>query len=173
MSTDDIPGEPRGLPPLAGDRIASVTAKAHARIEPNSQADAVATVVGADATFKGAMSYENSMRLHGKLEGTVNTPGRLHISKEASMDADVDAGAITVEGDVHGNLNADDRVELGQSARYAGDLRSTRLVVHEGAVLDGHFTVGPDAVERVRIAQPGTAAKAAHVSVSSRGDLVK
>ena len=64
------------------------------------------------------------------------------------MQADVDAGAITVEGDVHGNLNANDRVELKQSARYEGDLRSSRLVVDEGAILVGHVTVGPDAVKK-------------------------
>jgi cytoskeletal protein CcmA (bactofilin family) len=105
------------------------------------------TILGPDATFKGELSYEKGMRLHGKLEGKVNTPGRLHIAKEAKMQADVEAGAITVEGDVAGNLNAGDRVELKQSARYEGDLRASRLVVDEGAILVGHVTVGPDAVK--------------------------
>ena len=106
------------------------------------------TILGPDASFKGELSYEKGMRLHGKLEGKINTPGRLHVSKEAKMQADVDAGAITVEGDVHGNLSANDRVELKQSARYEGDLRSSRLVVDEGAILVGHVTVGPDAVKK-------------------------
>lgn len=106
------------------------------------------TILGPDATFKGELSYEKGMRLHGKLEGKITTPGRLHVSKEAKMQADVDAGAITVEGDVHGNLSANDRVELKQSARYEGDLRSSRLVVDEGAILVGHVTVGPDAVKK-------------------------
>jgi cytoskeletal protein CcmA (bactofilin family) len=106
------------------------------------------TILGPDASFKGELSFEKGMRLHGKFDGTINTPGRLHISKEAKMQANVDAGAITVEGDVHGNLNAGDRVELKQSARYEGDLRSSRLVVDEGAILVGHVTVGPDAVKK-------------------------
>jgi cytoskeletal protein CcmA (bactofilin family) len=105
------------------------------------------TIIGPDATFKGELSYEKGMRLHGKLEGKINTSGRLHIAKEAKMQADVEAGAITVEGDVAGNLNAGDRVELKQSARYEGDLRASRLVVDEGAILVGHVTVGPDAVK--------------------------
>jgi cytoskeletal protein CcmA (bactofilin family) len=105
------------------------------------------TILGPDASFKGELSYEKGMRLHGKLEGKISTPGRLHIAKEAKMQADVEAGAITVEGDVAGNLNAGDRVELKQSARYEGDLRASRLVVDEGAILVGHVTVGPDAVK--------------------------
>src|ERR1043165_1160500 len=106
------------------------------------------TILGPDATFKGELSFEKGMRLHGKLEGKINTPGRLHVSKEAKMQADVDAGAITVEGDVHGNLSANDRAEPKQPPRYEGDLRSSRLVVDEGAILVGHVTVGPDAVKK-------------------------
>jgi cytoskeletal protein CcmA (bactofilin family) len=105
------------------------------------------TILGPDASFKGELTFEKGMRLQGKFEGTINTPGRVHVSKEAKMQANVDAGAVIVEGDVHGNLSANDRIELKQSARYEGDLRASRLVVDEGAILVGHVTVGPDAVK--------------------------
>jgi cytoskeletal protein CcmA (bactofilin family) len=84
------------------------------------------------------------MRLMGRFEGKINTPGRLHIAKEAKMSADVEAGAIIVEGEVQGNLSASDRIELKQTARYEGDLRASKLVVDEGAVFNGHVSVGPD-----------------------------
>jgi cytoskeletal protein CcmA (bactofilin family) len=105
------------------------------------------TILGPDATFKGELSFDKGMRLHGRLEGKINTPGRLHVAKEAKMQADVDAGSIVVEGDVKGNLNASDRIELKQSARYEGDLRTTKLVVDEGAIFSGHVSVGPEAVK--------------------------
>jgi cytoskeletal protein CcmA (bactofilin family) len=105
------------------------------------------TILGPDASFKGDLTYEKGMRLQGKFEGNIMTPGRLHVSKEAKMQADVDAGAISVEGDVKGKLSANDRVELKQSARYEGDLTASKLVVDEGAILSGHVTVGPDAVK--------------------------
>jgi cytoskeletal protein CcmA (bactofilin family) len=105
------------------------------------------TTLGPDATFKGDLTYDKGMRLQGKFEGNINTPGRLHVTKEAKMQADVDAGAISVEGDVKGKLNASERIELKQSARYEGDLSASKLVVDEGAILNGHVTVGPDAVK--------------------------
>src|SRR6476660_4778432 len=105
------------------------------------------TILGPDANFKGELSFEKGMRLMGKFEGKVNTPGRIHVAKEAKMSADVEAGGIVVEGEVHGNLSANDRIELKQSARYEGDLRATKLVVDEGAVFSGHVTVGPDSVK--------------------------
>jgi cytoskeletal protein CcmA (bactofilin family) len=105
------------------------------------------TILGPDANFKGELSFEKGMRLMGKFEGKVNTPGRLHVAKEAKMSADVEAGGIVVEGEVHGNLSANDRIELKNSARYEGDLRASKLVVDEGAVFNGHVSVGPDSVK--------------------------
>lgn len=105
------------------------------------------TILGPDASFKGELTFEKAMRLQGRFEGKINTPGQLHISREAKMQADVQAGAIVVEGDVHGNLVAGDRIELKQSARYEGDLRASKLVVEEGAIFSGHVSVGPDAVK--------------------------
>jgi cytoskeletal protein CcmA (bactofilin family) len=105
------------------------------------------TTLGPDAVFKGELSFDKGLRLQGRLEGKINTPGRLHVAKEAKMQADVEAGSIVVEGDVHGNLSANERIELKQSARYEGDLRTSKLVVDEGAVFSGHVQVGPEAVK--------------------------
>ncbi len=105
------------------------------------------TVLGPDASFKGELTFEKGMRLQGRFEGKITTPGRLHVAREAKMQADVDAGAISVEGEVRGNLTASDRIELKQTARYEGDLTASKLVVEEGAVFSGHVTVGPDAVK--------------------------
>src|SRR5438477_6206231 len=105
------------------------------------------TILGPDASFKGELSFEKGLRIQGRFEGKINTPGRLNVAKEAKLQADVDAGAIFVEGEVNGNLTANDRIELKNSARYQGDLQASKLVVDEGAVFRGHVTVGPDAVD--------------------------
>lgn len=105
------------------------------------------TVLGPDAVFKGEMSFEKGMRLQGRFEGKITTPGRLHVAKEAKMGADVDAGSIIIEGEVEGNLSANDRIELKASSRYKGDLTASKLVVEEGAAFSGHVSVGPDAAK--------------------------
>ena len=105
------------------------------------------TVLGPDASFKGELTFEKGLRLMGRFEGKINTAGRIHVTKEAKMAADVEAGGIVIEGEVQGNLSASDRIELKNSARYEGDLRASKLVVDEGAIFSGHVTVGPDAVK--------------------------
>jgi cytoskeletal protein CcmA (bactofilin family) len=113
------------------------------------------TVLGPDASFKGDLSFEKGMRLHGKVSGTVTTTGRLHVAKEAKLEAEVEAGSIIIEGEVKGNITASDRIEMKPSTRYEGDLTTAKLVVEEGAQFRGHVTVGPDAVK----AKPQTGAR--------------
>lgn len=103
------------------------------------------TVIGPDATFKGELTFEKGLRLQGKFEGKITTSGNLHVAKEAKLNADVEAGAIVVEGEVKGNLHASNKVELKNTARYEGDLQASKLVVDEGASLVGHVTIGPEA----------------------------
>ena len=117
------------------------------------------TVLGPDVSFKGEMSFEKGLRLQGKFEGKINTPGRLHIAREAKMSADVECGGIIVEGDVKGNLTSNDRIELKSTARYEGDLKASKLTVDEGAQFNGHVTVGPEAVKGG--AKPGGSAPGA------------
>ena len=105
------------------------------------------TVIGPDASFKGEMTFEKGLRLQGKFEGRINSAGRLHIAKEARMQADVEGGSIIVEGEVKGTLTATDRIELKNSARYEGDLTCSKLTVDEGAVFSGHVHVGPEAIK--------------------------
>ena len=67
---------------------------------------------------------------------------------------------LGVEGDVKGNLSANDRIELKSTARYEGDLRASKLTVDEGAVFSGHVTVGPEAVKGGKPGAPGVGAGA-------------
>ena len=39
------------------------------------------TILGPDATFKGELTFEKGLRLHGRIEGKVTSQGRLHIAK--------------------------------------------------------------------------------------------
>ena len=105
------------------------------------------TIIGADATFKGELSFDKGVRVDGKVEGKISTKGQLAVSQNGKLQADVSAGNVVVEGQVTGNLEASDRIELKQTARLKGDIRAAKLLVAEGAAFTGHVTVGPDAAK--------------------------
>ena len=115
-------------------------------VEPLKPGD-FATVIGADANFKGELSFDGGVRIDGKFEGKVNTKGKLHVGKGAQVKADLNVGSVQVEGQIQGNVIAGERLELAASGQLMGDVRTPRLAVTEGATLVGNFNVCPDALK--------------------------
>jgi cytoskeletal protein CcmA (bactofilin family) len=103
------------------------------------------TVIGPDVQIKGSLTFEKPARIHGQVEGTITTPGRVLIAREGKVVADIEAAAIIVEGDVQGGLTATERLELKATAHCEGDVRAAKLTVDSGAVFSGHVTIGIEA----------------------------
>ncbi len=102
------------------------------------------TVLGPDAHFKGEMRFEKGARLLGSFEGQVVTKGDFLVADGASLQGEVNAGNIRLDGEVHGNLNASGKIQLSASAKLEGDLHTARLEVADGAIFIGHCVVGPN-----------------------------
>jgi cytoskeletal protein CcmA (bactofilin family) len=110
----------------------------------NSKPDDFATVIGADAQFKGELSFQGGVRLDGHFEGAIQTAGRVLVSKSGKLKAEVKAGTVVLEGQCDGNVAAEDRVEIRATAQLRGDVRATKLLVAEGASWVGRCEVGPN-----------------------------
>lgn len=100
------------------------------------------TTIGADAVFKGELSFEKGVRLLGRFEGEIASTGELLVADGAALQGNVKAGAIRIDGTVTGNIDAGTKVSLTSSARLEGDVQAQRLEVAEGAVLIGRCVVG-------------------------------
>lgn len=127
--------------------------------------DEYATVIGADAQFKGELTFQGGVRVDGLFEGSITTPGKILVSREGKLKAEVKAGSIVVEGHIEGNVSVRDRAELRATAQLRGDLKAAKLNVVEGATFIGRCEVGAGvAVEGV------PAAGAAHAAGALAGD---
>jgi cytoskeletal protein CcmA (bactofilin family) len=105
------------------------------------------TIIGADTHIKGDMTFDGTAKLLGTFEGKISAKGDLHVAEGATCRAVVEAGRVTVDGSVEGNVTARERVELTAKARMKGDLVASRLLVAEGASFTGHVTVGSEAAK--------------------------
>jgi cytoskeletal protein CcmA (bactofilin family) len=113
------------------------------------------TIIGADTHINGEMTFDGTARILGKFEGKIAAKGELFVADGASCKAAVEAGKVTVDGVVEGNVTARERVELTAKARMRGDLVAARLLVAEGASFVGHCTVGPEAVKGGKLGEAG------------------
>jgi len=104
-----------------------------------------ATIIGADANFKGDLSFESAAKILGKFDGSISSKGKIHVADGAKCKAKVSANEVAVEGHIEGNVEAADRVDLRPKGTITGDITAARMTMADGASLDGHCRIGANA----------------------------
>lgn len=107
--------------------------------------DARGTVLSADVEFKGSLTFEGSLRVDGKFEGDISSPGTIHIGESGDVKAEITVGCAVVEGKIQGNITAEKKVELLSTAQLFGDIKASQLVINEGVTIVGKCDVNPGA----------------------------
>jgi len=105
------------------------------------------TLIGSDVSIKGEMAFDGSMRIEGKIEGKIVSKGKIAFGQGAQVVAEVQVGEAKIEGTFKGNIVAATRIELASTAHVLGDVRSTKLVIMEGATFVGNCHVSPEALK--------------------------
>lgn len=100
--------------------------------------------LSADVEIKGTVVFKNNLTAHGHIEGEVLTDGILTIGKTGTVDGDINAGSVSVQGSVNGNINVNARCELKGNAKLIGDLVAPVLVMEDGATFVGRANVSPN-----------------------------
>jgi cytoskeletal protein CcmA (bactofilin family) len=96
--------------------------------------------VGQSIVFKGTLSGNEDLEIEGQVEGDVDlSDHQLTIGASAQIKAEVKAKSILVIGRVTGNLIASERIEIQATGVVEGDIKAPRLLVQEGAVLNGRI----------------------------------
>ena len=103
-----------------------------------------ATVIGADAKFKGELEFESAAKVLGRFEGSITSKGKLHIADGCNCKATISAKEIAVEGRIDGNVEGGDRIEVKPTGIVAGDIIAARMTMAEGASIIGHCRIGPN-----------------------------
>ncbi|MFQ5417136.1 MAG: polymer-forming cytoskeletal protein [Myxococcota bacterium] len=144
------------LSPASGAQITqSVSA-------PSTQGGQDVANIGKSISIKGDLTGNEDMIIEGKVEGKVELPNnQLTVGANGTVRAEIDAKAIVVVGRVTGNIHGTERVEIQGSGIVDGDVTSPRLVVAEGAVLNG-------SIEMTKQAQTAKAAPTAPPSTEVR-----
>lgn len=108
------------------------------------------TIIGADAKFKGELSFEKGVRIEGAFDGHIASKGSLYVAEGAKVTANIEAANIRVEGECKGNLVVSEKLHLLATARMEGDLRTNRLEINDGAIFVGNVVVGQQATQAQR-----------------------
>jgi cytoskeletal protein CcmA (bactofilin family) len=93
--------------------------------------------VGEEVTFKGTIRYQGTVRVDGRLEGEIYTDGNLIIGQKAVITAKIEAGMVTCQGRITGEILAKNRVKLLSPAVFDGSITTPLLSMDEGVMFNG------------------------------------
>ncbi|MFQ5899861.1 MAG: polymer-forming cytoskeletal protein [Candidatus Methylomirabilia bacterium] len=88
--------------------------------------------------IEGKYTFSGTVVLNGTFRGEIVTTDAFIIGEKGVVNATIRAGSVVVKGEVVGNVQATERVELRRPARVFGDLEAPAVLIEEGVLFEGH-----------------------------------
>lgn len=102
------------------------------------------TVIGLGITAEGDITGDGDMVIEGKVKGKITTTGRVRVGREAEVHADINASDIHIAGQVRGNVNAKEKVDLSETGKLLGNIKSKTVSISSGALFNGSCSMGEE-----------------------------
>jgi len=100
------------------------------------------SMFASEPELSGEISFRDMIRVNGHIAGTVySQKGTLIVDTQATVDANVDVAVALINGTVHGDIVAQERVEIGPHAKICGNIWTRSIGIKDGAVFDGVCTM--------------------------------
>lgn len=114
------------------------------------------SLLDSQLSIAGDLSTEGSLRIDGRLTGTIRQADTVVIGVGATMNGDVFAREVIIGGALAGNVHATERVELQPTAIVNGNLVTQVVLVQEGGVVNGRIEMhAPAGTAVVQLVQGG------------------
>lgn len=98
--------------------------------------------VGHGTVLAGEMNFQAMLRVDGHLTGRITSEnGTLVVGATGQVEANVMVFAAVINGIVRGDIIAAEKIELGRTAQVIGNIQAPRLVMEDGAILEGNCSM--------------------------------
>ncbi len=102
------------------------------------------SLIAPDITIEGKIEGAGHVRIAGRFKGDVNVQGNLTIETGAKVTGGVRANKVVIAGELEGNIEAAQRVELLEAGVLIGDVKAGSLSVAPGSRVRGQMECGWD-----------------------------
>jgi cytoskeletal protein CcmA (bactofilin family) len=124
--------------------------------------------LGKNVTVKGQIFAREDLTIDGEVEGTVEChEHRLTIGPNARVQAGLKAREIIIQGSIQGNVDATDKIDIKKEAKLVGDIKTSRIVIEDGAYFKGSIDISKPSA-RAQPGAPGQPASAQQPLASSQ-----
>jgi len=135
---DEAVRQPPVTPSPAPAATPAPDASTTPRTEPVRQQERDMVNIGKSVVIKGELSGSEDLTIEGQVEGKIELRQNiLTIGPNAKIKAQVFAKTVIVQGEVHGNVTAAERVDIRDNGSVDGDLSAPRVAIADGAHFRG------------------------------------
>lgn len=118
--------------------------------EPISTRSSGPAALGKNVTIKGQIFAREDLIIDGEVEGTVECQDhRLTIGPNGRVQAGLKAREIVIHGSIQGNVDATDKIDIKKEAKLVGDIKTSRIVIEDGAYFKGSIDISKAAANKV------------------------
>src|SRR2546423_11008018 len=103
------------------------------------------SLLDSQVTVTGDLETAGSLRIDGRLEGSVLRADTVVLGVGASMSGDIHAREVVIGRTLTGSVHGSERVELQATAIVTGDVHTGSVLIQEGGVVNGRVLMGPSA----------------------------
>lgn len=93
-------------------------------------------IIAKNSSLVGDIKSDGDFRVDGKIEGTIQTSGRVVIGKDGYVSGTIDCTNADIEGTFSGKLIVDQVLSLKSTANISGDVVLGKLSVEPGAIFN-------------------------------------
>ncbi len=119
---------------------------ARERQNEQTSGDAVISIIAPGMTVVGNCESDGTVRVEGTVRGSIKAGKAVVVGKQGLVSGDILTQDAVISGRIEGSLAAASRLELKSSAHIEGEVKTRRMQLEEGAVLNGTVEMGADAV---------------------------
>ena len=104
--------------------------------------DSVISIIGPGMRVVGDCETDGTLRIEGKVEGTVRAGKAVVVGKDGNVEGDVITQDAIIGGRVNGKVVAESRLELQATCSIEGEICARRIKLDEGGSINGSVYVG-------------------------------
>ena len=97
----------------------------------------ISNFLGNDTKFEGKLTCHGTIRIDGHYKGEISAQGTLIVGEEGMVDSHVHARYIVISGEVHGDVVADEKIEIRPPGKVFGNIQAPSIVINQGVVFEG------------------------------------
>ncbi len=128
---------------------------------PGSRAEST-TTIAQGTKVSGEISGSSDLRIDGKFEGSVAISGVVFVAETGHVRTSIRAARVTVAGQVDGDIFGDHLIELEPTAVVSGNLLAPKILIREGASLQGRVEMASPPPETPKDTARKTKARSRH-----------